>query len=170
MTNDDAARFLLTEILPLLRRERPHVRLILAGSGPSKGLRTLAERVGGVTVTGFVDDLRPCIRLAPVAVCPMRLGVGIQNKALEAMALGRPVVVSPLAARSLSGAEASGALRVAETAEEFARTCADWLTHPESARAAGAAARRYVEEHHQWARVARHFTGLYRAAAQDAHS
>src|SRR4029453_10962363 len=94
--------------------------LILAGSGPSSALRTLAERAGGVTVTGFVEDLRPFLRRASVAVCPMRLGVGIQNKALEAMALERPTVASPLAARSLTGAERSGALRIAHTADEFA--------------------------------------------------
>jgi sugar transferase (PEP-CTERM/EpsH1 system associated) len=168
IANEDAARFLLEEILPRLRRLRPNTHLILAGSGPSSALRAMAERAGGVTVTGFVEDLRPSIRRASVAVCPMRLGVGIQNKALEAMALGRPVVVSPLAARSLVAAERAGALRIAGTADEFAETCARWLSHPEEARSAGRAARKYVEEHHQWSMPVRSFTGLYRAALRDA--
>jgi polysaccharide biosynthesis protein PslH len=168
IANEDAARFLLSEIVPLLRKRRPNVRIILAGSGPSPALRTLAERTGHVTVTGFVEDLRPSIRQAAVAVCPMRLGVGIQNKALEAMALGRPVVVSPLAARSLVNAEQSGAIQVAASAQEFAQKCAEILSRPGEAQTAGKAARMYVEEHHQWDNAARIFTGLYRFAVQEA--
>jgi polysaccharide biosynthesis protein PslH len=168
IANEDAARFLLTEILPCLRQARPAAHLILAGSGPSAALKALAARTGGVTVTGFVEDLRPWIRRASVAVCPMRLGVGIQNKALEAMALGRPVVASPLAARSLSAAERTGAVRVARSAAEFAEICAEWLSRPEEARLAGLAARTYVEQHHRWDRAAGAFTSLYRAAVHDA--
>src|SRR6476659_6091359 len=104
VANDDAARFLLRDILPRLRRLRPNTHLILAGSGPSAALREMARRAGNVSVTGFVDDIRPSLRRAAVAVCPIRIGVGIQNKVLEAMAMGKPVVASPLAARPFAAA------------------------------------------------------------------
>jgi glycosyltransferase involved in cell wall biosynthesis len=157
--NDDAARFLLTEVMPRLWQIRSGVRLTIVGSQPSSALRALAAAVAerhqknpaaAIHVTGYVEDLRPYLRRAAVAVCPMRIGVGIQNKALEAMAVGRPVVCSPLVRRALSQAESVGALCVAQTADEFAGAIAAWLARPEAARQAGRAARRYVEEHHRW--------------------
>lgn len=171
--NDDAARFLLTEVMPRLRRLRPQARLIIAGSQPGPGLRALAQQGDAqhyATVTGYVNDLRPYLRRAQVAVCPMRIGVGIQNKALEAMAVGRPVVCSPLVRRGLVAANdlLSGALRVAQTADEFALVLADLLGQPAAAQAAGRLARRYVEEHHRWARAAEQLVTVYQAAQQQA--
>lgn len=162
--NDDAARFLAAEILPRLRRRRPGARLLIAGSSPSAGLQALAARDPGIEVTGHVTDLRPFLARARVAVCPMRIGVGIQNKALEAMAMGRPVVCTPIAGRALAGAERLGALRVAEDAEGFAAACAALLERPEAAERAGQEARRYVEGQHRWEDAAHSFVELYRAA------
>lgn len=163
IANADAAEFLLSQVLPRLRRELPNTRLILAGSSPNESLRTKAAAAGNVLVTGFVEDLRPSIRQAAIAVCPMRIGVGIQNKALEAMALGRPVVASPLAARAISGAVGSG-VQIAETAEQFAAACIRWMRNPELAEEAGRQARNYVESHHRWETAARSFVDLYRRA------
>jgi glycosyltransferase involved in cell wall biosynthesis len=161
VANEDAARFLLRDILPRLRRLRPNAQLILAGSGPSAALRRMARRAGNVTVTGFLDDLRPSLRRAVVAVCPIRIGVGIQNKVLEAMAMGLPVVASPLGARPFAEAERVGALCIARTADEFAGQCAAWLADPMAAQRAGRAGRRYVEESHRWEDVASRFVELY---------
>ena len=165
--NDDAARFLLTEVMPRLRRLRPRARLTIVGSQPAPGLRTLVEQTNAseyTTVTGYVDDLRPFLRRAQVAVCPMRIGVGIQNKALEAMAVSRPVVCSPLVQRGLCADGLDGALRVAETADQFAQGIAGLLARPAEARAAGMAARRYVEAHHRWLRAAQALVNVYGAA------
>jgi glycosyltransferase involved in cell wall biosynthesis len=130
----------------------------------------LADREGRITVTGYVDDLRPYLQTALVAVCPMRIGVGIQNKALEAMAVGRPVVCSPLVSRALAGAApgGDGGLRVANTADEFARSCAQLLSQPEEAHRAGAAARRYVEKHHRWSCAAEALVELYNEVRAEA--
>ncbi len=165
--NDDAARFLLTEVMPRLRRLRPRARLTIVGSQPAPGLRALVEQTEAreyTTLTGYVDDLRPFLRRAQVAVCPMRIGVGIQNKALEAMAISRPVVCSPLVRRGLCAEGLNGALRIAETADQFAQSIAGLLARPGEARAAGAAARHYVEAHHRWARTAENMVSVYDAA------
>jgi glycosyltransferase involved in cell wall biosynthesis len=162
--NGDAALFLAGEVLPLVRQKRPGVRLTIVGSGPTPAVRALAERDPGVTVTGYVDDLRPHLQQAQVAVCPMRIGVGIQNKALEAMAVGRPVICSSLVSRAFPGAEREGVIRVAGTAEEFACACADLLAHPEEAARAGLAAREYVERHHRWEYAVECLVELYEEA------
>jgi sugar transferase (PEP-CTERM/EpsH1 system associated) len=161
--NYDAATFLLTEILPRLRTFRPAAKVILVGSQPSKALRALATRVGGVEVTGYVDDMRPSLLRATVAVCPMRVGMGMQNKVLEAMAAGRPVVCSPIAARALPDTAGAGdGVYRAETADEFARVCADLLAKPavEVARL-GEAARAYVAPRYDWSASAETFIRLY---------
>jgi len=160
--NENAALFLGREIFPLVQKAHPDARLTIAGSSPGPSVLRLAETNPAITVTGYVDDLRPHLGAARVAVCPMRIGVGIQNKALEAMAVARPVVCSPLAARPLSGA--AGGLRVATTADDFAREIGEWLQKPHAAKMAGLAARTYVEENHRWERTAEAFTGLYRRA------
>lgn len=161
--NEDAAQFFATDVLPHLRRHRPRVRLTIVGSGPSASVRALAQDPH-IEVTGYVDDLRPHVERALVAVCPMRIGMGIQNKALEAMALGRPVVCSPLVSRALADAQNQGAVHVATTPNQFADACALLLSRPEEAHRAGAAARRYVEQHHQWSDASEALVALYEQA------
>lgn len=161
--NDDAARHFIQEILPKIRARCPHVHLIVAGSEPSRALQSLAKNSDNVTITGFVDDLRPFLCRGAVAVCPLRIGVGIQNKALEAMAMGRPVVATPLVGRALQAAIGQG-ITLAENDDAFAQHCLTLLAAPERAQQQGAAARCYVEKHHQWSQVARAFQGLYTAA------
>ena len=161
--NDDAARYFIQDILPKIQAERPHVHLIVAGSEPSAALQSLAKNSDNVTITGFVDDLRPFLSRGAVAVCPLRIGVGIQNKALEAMAMGRPVVATPLAGRALQAAVGDG-ITIAESTEAFAQHCLTLLAEPERAAQQGAAARRYVEKHHRWDCAASAFRDRYSAA------
>ncbi|GAB4461329.1 MAG: glycosyltransferase [Armatimonadaceae bacterium] len=170
VANDDAARFLLREILPCLRRRCPEAHLILAGSGPSKAVQTLVRRIGGVTVTGYTDDLRPHIRQASVAVAPLRIAVGVQNKVLEAMALQKPVVLTTLAVRSLTDAVRERALFVGETATQYAEICARLLENPAEAQASGEAARQYVAERHRWQVSAEQFVERYRMVLSKAQT
>ncbi len=159
--NDDAALYFAREVFPKVVARRPAARLLIVGSSPTPAVLALA--CGNIQVTGYVEDLRPFLSRAAVAVCPMRIGVGIQNKALEAMAMARPVVCSPIAARALSGAEKTGAVRIASEPEDFADECVALLERPEAAREAGAAARRYVETRHRWQGAAERFVALYRS-------
>lgn len=169
IANDDAARFLLGEVLPRVRGICPDARLVLAGSGPSPRLREMAARAGNVHVTGYVEDLRPYIACATVAVCPIRIGVGIQNKVLEAMAMARPVVASSLAARALgSESNSDGALTVADGADAVAVACAGLLENTEQATRAGQAARRIVEAKYRWQTAGVQFTSLYESVMESA--
>jgi len=164
--NDDAAFYLITTILPRLRLARPGVRLTIVGSGPTPALQRAAARAGGVEVTGYVDDIRPYLRRAVAALCPMRIGVGIQNKALEAMSTGRPVVCSSIAARALSAA-LPPAVWVADAPDAFANACLTLLSKPEEAARGGIEARRYVEKYHDWKTSAESFVRLYNMIQND---
>ena len=158
--NDDAALWFASELWPRLKVECPGARWLIVGSEPTEAVRRLA-RDPAIQVTGYVDDLRPYLSRASLAICPLRIGVGIQNKALEAMAMGCPVVASPVAGRALQSATQEGGITIANSGDEFIRACNELLTEPVRARAAGAAARRYVERHHQWECTANRFLDLY---------
>jgi polysaccharide biosynthesis protein PslH len=161
--NEDAALWFAKRLWPRIKAELPQARWIIAGSEPSAAVRALAQD-SAITVTGYVDDLRPWLSRASVAICPLRIGVGIQNKALEAMAMARPVVCSPIAARALSDAIHEGGITIAESEDTLVRACCRLLSEPELARISGEAARRYVVGHHRWDCAAQAFLSLYRQA------
>jgi polysaccharide biosynthesis protein PslH len=148
--NVTAARWLVEDIMPLIWAARPAARVVLAGAEPAQEVRSLAAQYGDrVTVTGYLDDLRPLMHQAAVAVAPIVYGVGVQNKVLEAMACATPVVASLPAVRALA-ARAGTDVLVAENADTFARMVLDLLADPPSAAALGTAGRAYVERHHDW--------------------
>ncbi len=98
--NVDAVQFFCSEILPGIRSRIPGLQFVIAGRNPSAEVRRLGLRAG-VRVTGTVPDIRPYLRGAAAAVAPMRIARGVQNKILEALAMGIPVVASSVAAAAL---------------------------------------------------------------------
>jgi sugar transferase (PEP-CTERM/EpsH1 system associated) len=98
--NVDAAQYVYREVLPLVRAQRPEVKFVIAGRNPARSLRKLASDPA-VRVTGTVPDIRPYLRGASAAVMPLRIARGIQNKILEAMAMGLPVATSMAVASAL---------------------------------------------------------------------
>jgi len=146
--NVDACVHFVQDVLPLVRAQHPGARFTIVGSRPAPAVLRLAE-VSGVTVTGFVDDPREYLRRAALSVAPLRIARGIQNKVLEALAMGLPVVGSTSATQGVAGEPgrdyvlADGA---AATAEAVCRLLAD----PAAAHALGARARAFVEAHYDW--------------------
>lgn len=158
--NIATALYLYRHIMPLIWEQRPEVTLTIVGSKPSKAVQALAQDPR-VEVTGYVDDLRPYIARAEVMPCPMVYSVGIQNKALEAMALGTPVVVSRQAAESL-GAQPGRDLLVADSAREFAQATLRLLDDAEMRASLTQNGRAYVEQHHNWQKIADRLANVYR--------
>ncbi len=144
--NIDAVRWFTAEVMPRLRARRPAPRFWIVGANPSAAVKELAE-VPGVHVTGRVPEVQPYIAHASVCVSPLRMARGIQNKVLEAMAMGRPVVASPQAFEGVR-AEPGTHLLVADGAEQTARAVAAILDgrHPKL----GEAARRAMEDGYAW--------------------
>lgn len=145
--NANAAQWFANNVMPGLRRLHSDVEFVIVGSGPPPEVLRLAE-TPGVTVTGYVDDIRPHLDSAAVAVVPMQVAVGVQNKALEAMAMGIPVVASPVAVRPF-GSGCPGIIE-AESANEVADAVACLLGDPASAAEMGARARDEVIRNFSW--------------------
>jgi hypothetical protein len=146
--NVDAVQHLVRDILPLVRRRLPGVELHIVGMDPTPAVRRLADGPR-VVVTGRVDDIRPYFDAATVAVAPLRIARGLQNKVLEAMAMRVPVVASPAAFQGIS-AVAEEDLLVASEPEGFARAVLSLLQTPATRERYAAAGRACVQRNHAW--------------------
>jgi sugar transferase (PEP-CTERM/EpsH1 system associated) len=144
--NVDAVQWFASAIFPLLRARFPALHFYIVGARPAPAVQALAEQ-DGVIVTGTVPDVRPYIAHASVAVAPLRIARGIQNKVLEAMAMATPVVVSPQALEGID-AEPGTELVLAEDEADFVEAVAALLSVPEHG--IGQAARARVERQYSW--------------------
>lgn len=140
-------------VWPGLRDRSPTLRLMIVGRDPAPAVRALADRPG-VTVTGSVPDVRPYLSAAAVAICPLRIARGIQNKILEALAMGRSVVASPAAMEGIEAEPDRHAL-LAETPEQWQKQISRLIESPERRDRLGRAAREHVEQTYSWARQLR---------------
>lgn len=136
---------------PRLRERFPDARLLVVGSRPIPRVKALADRPG-ISVTGRVAATPPYFDRAALAIAPLRLARGVQNKVLEAMSMSLPVVSSPQAAQGL-GDVAAGALVVADGAEATIDGITELFADPIRAREVGRAAGEWVREHWRWQRM-----------------
>jgi sugar transferase (PEP-CTERM/EpsH1 system associated) len=164
--NVAAALYLGQEIMPRVWQQRPDVRLQIVGKDPAPVVRALTTDPR-IVVTGYVPDIRPFLANAAVSATPLRYSVGIQNKVLEAMSMGTPVVTTPQTCTALLAREGEHLL-VGKSADDFASQVIRLLNDRELAARVGAAGRKYVEEHHDWNRLAAHLEEVYHRAAANA--
>jgi glycosyltransferase involved in cell wall biosynthesis len=160
--NVATALYLHQHIMRLIWKVRPEATLTIVGSSPPKAIQRLAVDPR-VEVTGYVEDLRPYIRRAQVMLSPMVYSVGIQNKVLEAMALGTPVVVAGQAAASLE-AEHGRELFVAGSPQQFADYALQLMNDEQLREQLSQHGRAYVEQHHNWGVLTERLVDLYRKA------
>jgi sugar transferase (PEP-CTERM/EpsH1 system associated) len=146
--NVDAALWFCREVWPALHRCRPQATFLLVGRRPAAAVRRLAD-LPGVRVVGQVPDVRPYVSGAAVVVVPLRIARGLQNKVLEALAMGKAVVASPAALAALQ-TQPGVHLLAASSAEDWIQAVANLLEKKERRRELGAAGRKFVEEHHTW--------------------
>ncbi|OLE36277.1 MAG: hypothetical protein AUI36_27030, partial [Cyanobacteria bacterium 13_1_40CM_2_61_4] len=149
--NVDAARFAAEEVWPRIRRRWPQARLVIAGADPAPSVARLAS-LPGVEVPGRVSDLREMWSTASVMLAPLRFSTGIQNKVLEAIAAGVPVVTTEPVARGI-GARAGEMLLVGADADELASAVCATLDDPAAAASRIRSAREHVSRTFSWAAV-----------------
>lgn len=143
---------------PLIRRANPKARLVIVGASPARAIRRL-DRVDGVTVTGSVKDVRPFVRASALTLAPLMIARGTQNKILESMAMGVPVVASPLAARGVDAVPGEHLL-TADCPREVAEAALSLMSDPRRRAALSAAGRARVQSHHDWARSMQKLDGI----------
>ena len=160
--NEDAAEHFVRDIMPSIRSRIPDASFWIVGADPSLRVRNLAN-TPGVHVTGTVADIRPWIWSASVYASPLRFGLGVKNKILEAMACGAPIVAT---SRSLSGTPLIDGRHamIPDDDAKFIEAVVRLLDEPALRESLSREARRKVEAENSWASVATQYEGIYRDA------
>lgn len=114
--NVEAVKFIANELVPALKKEGLDLRILVSGANPTTEVLAFKNQL---TITGWVDDIRMSYARSKVFIAPMFIGTGLQNKILEALALGLPCITTPLAHKAFNGQ--SDVISVASDAQEFAR-------------------------------------------------
>lgn len=153
--NEDGALDFITSTLPIIRRARPSTTFTIVGRNPSARLRAAAD-AAAVTVTGTVDDVRPYLERAAVAVVPLRVGGGTRIKIFEALAMGKALVSTTIGAEGLPLTPGAHFLQ-ADGAGPFADRVLTLLGDPAARQAIGRSGRQLVEQHYSWTQAARVF-------------
>jgi glycosyltransferase involved in cell wall biosynthesis len=158
--NEDAAEHFARDIMPAIRSRVPDASFWIVGAEPSARVQNLAS-MAGVHVTGTVPDIRPWIWSAAVYASPLRFGLGVKNKILEAMASGAPIVAT---SRSLSGTPLIDGrdVLVADNDAKFAESVVRLLSDSELRNSLSNEARRKAETEYSWGSITSAFEKLYR--------
>lgn len=161
--NVDGVVWFLAEVYPLIRVAHPDVHLTVVGDGPDDVLESL--RVPGVTVTGWVEDVRPYMEDASVVVVPLRMGGGTRLKVVEALSMSKAIVSTTLGSEGID-VESGIHVVLADDARSFADAVVDLLRDQRTAKRLGAAGRALAEERYSWARSAAILEELHSRVAQ----
>jgi glycosyltransferase involved in cell wall biosynthesis len=158
--NVEGIHFLLDEVWPALVAARPRINAVIIGRNPPASLSDkIKERGLNVTLTGFVDDIRPYVAQSHVYVIPLWVGSGTRIKAFEAMAMGRPVISTSLGIEGLDVTDGEHFLR-ADNAEAFSSGILSLLDDAASRERIAGTARRLMEERFSWKTVAAQFEAI----------
>lgn len=147
--NQECMQRFCDQVWPLLRARRPQMKLLIVGADPPTAMLALGQRPG-VTVTGSVPDVRPFIRGSALMVAPLAIARGTQNKILEAMAMGVPVVTSTVAAGGVDAVPGEHLL-VADTPQQLADAVLAVVQNPAERQRLALAGRQRVLDNHDWA-------------------
>jgi sugar transferase (PEP-CTERM/EpsH1 system associated) len=145
--NIDAVTYFVDKIFPYIRDKYPEVRFVIAGRNPTSKVKRLAAR-RGVVVTGAVPDVHPYLMGSSVVVAPFRISQGVQNKILEALAVGKPVVSTSRPAEAINAVHGE-TLLIADSPEEFAQ-CVSNLLGSSELRGRFARASEFVRQKFDW--------------------
>lgn len=145
--NQQAAMFLVKEIMPRIWAKKPSATLTLVGRDPTPEILALASE--RIFVTGAVEDIRTYVREAEIFVCPLQSGAGIKNKLLQAWAMGKAVVATSLSVGGLNAVD-GGNLIVRDDPEAFAKAVLELMEGPEHRLTLGVQGRLTVESNFTW--------------------
>lgn len=146
--NEDAALFFAEQIFPIVKRHNPDVKLHLVGSDPPKMVQALASDMS-IVVTGYVEDVRPYLYKAAIAIAPLRMGSGTRVKILEAMSSGVAVVATSIGVEGID-AEHNKELLIADDPDSFAEMIIRLLNAPENRKRLSKNSHYLIEQKYSW--------------------
>jgi sugar transferase (PEP-CTERM/EpsH1 system associated) len=158
--NVEAMTYFCREVMPLVRQKIPETEMYIVGSNPPPTIVSLGE-TPGVHITGFVPDVRPYMARSSIYVVPLRLGVGIRGKILEAWGMRMAVVSTSVGCAGLRCENGQNIL-VADTRDQFAAHILSLLNNPAERQRLGEEGRKTAEQYYGWDRSVQQLDALYR--------
>ena len=155
--NIDAAVFLCEKILPLIHKKIPNAKILIAGAQPSIKVTNLKS--DHVEVSGWIHDIRKAYSESKIFIAPMRIGTGIQNKLLEAMAMEKACITTPLANNALKAPKSS--IIVGKTSRELAQHCIDLIKNESIRNKCAREGRKFVERTYKWTETSERLNQLF---------
>lgn len=143
--NIEAVVYINNSLLPQLS----NTKLLISGASPSKIIQQIANENKNIHLTGWIDDIRHSYARGKIFIAPMFIGTGMQNKLLEAMAMGLPCITTPLANNAIQATHRTNIL-VAETKEEFIHYIQELLADEELRNSLGKNAQMFIKENYSW--------------------
>jgi glycosyltransferase involved in cell wall biosynthesis len=157
--NINMALFAIQEIMPLVWKENPNIELWVVGKDPPSSIQQYSGNPR-IKISGTVPEILPYLQKATIALAPLNYGAGVQNKVLEAMACGIPVIASPLAVSALKVLNGKEVL-VANNPQKYADYILRLLSNPPMGYEIGNAGREYVEREHSWKSIGQKLETIY---------
>ncbi|MGE0635972.1 MAG: glycosyltransferase [Bacteroidia bacterium] len=148
--NIESVVFLVNEVLPLVMKQKPDIKLLIAGATPVARVKDLQSK--NVEVSGWVDDMRECYAASKLFIAPMQISIGLQNKLLEAMAMNVPCITSELANNALHGTHNENIL-VCKHPQEYAEAILKLLDNPAEAERLANAGHEFVKLNYGWQKM-----------------
>jgi sugar transferase (PEP-CTERM/EpsH1 system associated) len=148
--NIESVLFLVNEVLPLVKQQKPDIKLLIAGATPVSRVKDLQNK--NVEVSGWVDDMRECYAATKLFIAPMQISIGLQNKLLEAMAMKVPCITSELANNALHGTHNENII-VCKQPQEYADAIINLLNNTKEAERLATAGHEFVKLSYGWKKM-----------------
>ena len=144
-------------MLPILIKQIPTIKILLAGTQPTKTILKLQSNT--VTVSGWMEDIRTAYASSKICIAPMRIGTGLQNKLLEAMAMNKACISTSLAAKPIQAP--TNSILIGNTKEELAALCLDLLQNEAKRNEIASTGHRFVKNTYQWSKTTEQLNKLF---------
>ena len=145
--NINAIQFLSTEIIPLVKKYKPNIKLLIAGINAPKYIKKLKSE--NISIIENFENISDSIAISKIMLAPMKISIGLQNKILQAMAMKTPCIVSTLSNNAIN-APINKAIIEANTSVEFAKEIMELLNNEKKALEIGQEGYKFVKEHYSW--------------------
>tara|TARA_B100001057_G_scaffold407062_1_gene420758 strand:- start:1850 stop:3013 length:1164 start_codon:yes stop_codon:yes gene_type:complete len=155
--NVDAAVFLCRDILPKIHEKIPNAKILIAGAQPTIKVTNLKS--DHVKVSGWIEDIRNAYSESKIFIAPMRMGTGLQNKLLEAMAMEKACITTPIANNTLKAPE--GTILVGETVEELTQHCIHLIENESVRNKCAKEGKKFVERTYKWTETTERLNKLF---------
>jgi sugar transferase (PEP-CTERM/EpsH1 system associated) len=159
--NRDAVLYMCNEIWPLLTAQMPELSWTVVGASPPQQVLELAANDKRVSVTGFVDDVRPYLSRAEIYLCPMRDGGGTRVKILDALAMGKAIVSTTMACEGIDVTPGKNVL-FADSPREFVEQIQRLRNDATLRVNLGREARKFVVDHYSWPVIGQNLSAIYK--------